>query len=204
MKHINQLLFFLLFFLAVNAQEARSLSLNLYGGYNFKDRVEYRYAYGYVEDGFQYGGSLEYFFYSDISIELKYLRQDTNFPLYGTRREQVNAGDDKGAINYILFGGNHYYETGPNIAPFVGASAGVGIVETPQSGNDTYFAWDVKFGVKIKTASPVSVNLNAYIQSVTAAVGDSYYYTYYGVVGVTDYVSTYQFGLGATLSFNFK
>ncbi|WP_255474397.1 MULTISPECIES: hypothetical protein [unclassified Flavobacterium] len=40
---------------------------------------------------------------------------------------------------------------------------------------------------------------------MSAAVGDSYYWSYYfGPVAVQDHVSTYQFGLGAVLSFNFK
>jgi hypothetical protein len=204
MKHIKFLFFVLLFSIVANAQDAGSLSLNIYGGYTFTDKVEYMNTYGYVEEGFQYGGGLEYFVYGGSAIELKYLRMDTHLPLYGPMGKQINEGDDKGAINYILLGGNHYFGTNTNVSPFLGASLGVGILETPQSGSDTYFAWDLKAGVKIKTGSPVSINLNAYLQSVSAAVGNSYYYTYYGIVGATDYVATYQFGLGATLSFNFK
>jgi len=43
------------------------------------------------------------------------------------------------------------------------------------------------------------------LQSMSAAVGESYYWTYwYGPVAVDDYISTFQFGLGAVVSFNFK
>ncbi|TPG40909.1 outer membrane beta-barrel protein [Flavobacterium pectinovorum] len=211
----NHLLFVVFFFsLAVSAQSSKSFLLNLYGGYTFSDNVDYGNSYGSVEDGFEYGIGLEYFFMENSSIELKYNRLDTSMPLYtnvaipsrgiaaGT---QLNAGDDKGAINYILADYTYYF--GPstqNLQPFLGAGAGVSILETPNSGSGTYFAWEVKGGVKIKTSSPLSINLHAYLQSMSAAVGNSYYWTYYGPVGVTDYVSTYQFGLGASLSYDFS
>ncbi|WJS93081.1 porin family protein [Flavobacterium johnsoniae] len=204
MKKYSLLLVVFLSAIGMQAQDARSFSLNLYGGYVFSDKVEYDNAYGYVEDGFEYGAGLEYFFMQNSSVELKYNRLDTKLPLYGPLGNQINAGDDKGAINYILLDYTHYFDTGSNLLPYLGAGAGVAILETPQSGSGTYFGWEIKGGVKIKTASSVSINLNAYLQSMAAAVGDSYYWTYYGIVGVTDYVSTYQFGLGAVLSFNFK
>jgi opacity protein-like surface antigen len=124
--------------------------------------------------------------------------------LYGPLGNQLNKGDDKGAANYILLDYTRYFDVGSTVLPYLGAGAGIAILETPQSGNETYFAWEAKLGVKIKTSSPVSINLNAYLQSMAAAVGSSYYWTYYGPVGVTDYVATYQFGLGATLSYDFN
>lgn len=188
----------------MQAQDARSFSLNLYGGYNFSDRLDYDGYRATIEDGFQYGAGLEYFFQTNNSVELRYARQDVKIPLYGPGGNQLNS-NDKGAFNFILLDFNHYFDTGSNLLPYLGAGAGVGIVESPQGGSGTYFAWDIKGGVKIKTASVVSVNLNAYLQSMSAAVGESYYWSYWvGPVAVNDYISTFQFGLGATLSFNFK
>lgn len=204
MKQYSLLLAVFLSVIGMQAQDARSFSLNLYGGYNFSDDLEYDGYSATVEDGFQYGAGFEYFFSTNNSVEIKYLRADTKIPLYGPAGAQLNSGDDKGAFNYILADYTYYFDTGSNLLPYLGAGAGVGIVETPQSGSGTYFAWDVKAGVKIKTASLVSVNINAYLESMSAAVGDSYYWTYYGPIAVEDYVSTFQFGLGATLSFNFK
>lgn len=191
--------------LAVSAQESKSFLLNLYGSYTFCDKVEYKNSYGYIKEGFEYGAGLEYFFVKNSSIELKYNRLDTRLPLYGPLGNQVNARDDKGAVNYILTDYTRYFETGSKkILPYLGTGVGVAILETPQSGSGTYFAWEIKTGVKIKTNSPLSINLNAYLQSMTAAVGNSYYWSYIGVVGVTDYASTYQFGLGASISYNFS
>jgi outer membrane protein W len=205
MKHLSVLLFAVLATAFAQAQDRGSVSVNLYGGYNFSDKVEFGNSYGYVEEAFQYGGGIEYFYFQNNSVEVKYLRSDMNMPLYGPLGTQLNKGDDDGAINYILVGGTSYFgSASQTVLPYIGAGLGVGIVETPQSGNETTFAWDLKLGMKIKTASVVSVNLQAYLQSATAAVGNSYYYTYYGIVPVTDYVSVYQFGLGATLSFNFQ
>lgn len=204
MKQYGLLLVMLLSAIGANAQDARSFSLNLYGGYTFGDKLNYDGYSAKIEDGFQYGAGAEYFFSTNNSIELKYLREDTKIPFYGPAGNQLNSGDDKAAFNYILLDGTHYFDTGSNVLPYLGGGLGVGIVEAPHDGGGTYFAWNIKGGVKIKTASSVSVNLNAYLQSMSAAVGNSYYWTYYGPVGVEDYVSTYQFGLSAVLSFNFK
>lgn len=204
MKNLSVLLITLFVSIGVKAQEANTVSLNLYGGYTFSDKLRYNSAYAYVEDNIQYGFGLEYFMVSNHSIELKYIRMDTGMPLYGPTGNQLNKGDDKGALNLIMLGGTSYLGgSSQKASPYVGAGLGIGIVETPQSGNTTQFAWDIKLGVKIRTDSSFSVNLNAYLQSVTAAVGDGYYYTYYGVVPVTEYVATYQFGLGLVLCYNF-
>ncbi|CAA9198976.1 hypothetical protein FLA105534_02353 [Flavobacterium bizetiae] len=205
MKKYGFLLVLFLSVIGTNAQDARSFSLNLYGGYNFSDKLDYDGYSATIEDGFQYGAGFEYFFSTNNSVEIKYLRTDVKIPLDNPAGMQLNAGKDKGAFNFILADFTHYFDTGSNLLPYLGAGAGVSILETPQSGSGTYFAWDIKAGVKIKTASVVSVNINAYLQSMSAAVGDSYYWSYYfGPVAVQDYVSTYQFGLGAVLSFNFK
>ncbi|MEL1254516.1 outer membrane beta-barrel protein [Flavobacterium sp. DGU38] len=210
------LLFAVFFFsMAMSAQSARSFLLNVYGGYTFSDEVDFESSYARVEDGFEYGVGLEYFFIENQSIELKYNRLDTHMPLYtntltpidgvppGT---QLNAGDDKGAINYILVDYTYYFGSSSSKAlPFLGAGAGISILETPRSGNGTYFAWEIKAGVKVKTSSPLSINLHAYLQSMSAAVGYDYYWDYYwGPVAVTDYASTFQFGLGASLSYDFS
>lgn len=204
MKHYLLLLIAFVLSPIMKAQNAGSVALNLYGGYTFSDEVNYDYYTGDVGDGFEYGAGIEYFIQHTSSIELKYQRLDTDMPLYFLG-EQINKDYDKGALNYILLGGTHYFDLGSRAMPYLGGAMGVGIVETPRSGNNTNFAWELKAGVKIKTGSPLSINLQGYLKSVTSAVGDSYYWSYYyGPVAVTDYVSTYQFGLGAVLSYNFS
>lgn len=209
------LLAFFLCSIGASAQSQGAFLLNLYGGYTFSDKVDFDSSYARVEDGFEYGAGLEYFIMDNASLELKYNRLDTSMPLYtkvplnngaiaaGT---QLNAGDDKGAINYVLVDYTYYFGSSSQKAvPFLGAGAGISILESPRSGSGTYFAWEIKGGVKVKTNSPLSINLHAYLQSMSAAVGYDYYWDYYwGPVAVTDYASTFQFGLGASFSYDFS
>jgi len=199
---------FSLFFFSIGlkAQQTNSLALNLYGAYAFKDKVNFDHFYGYVDEAVQYGGGLEYFPQRTKSIELRYLRMDTHFPLYGPTNTHLNSGNDKGSINYILIGGNNYFGTGESKAmPYFGAGVGVGILSIKDGNSSTKFSWDAKLGVKIKTASAVSINLQAYVNYIISAVGNDFYYYYPGaVVAVPDYASIFQFGLGGALCFNFK
>ena len=197
------------FFLVIGlrAQEPKSLSLNLYGGYNFKDKVNFDASYGYINEAFQYGAGLEYFPARNKSFELRWLGMGTEFPFHGPSGTQLNIGKDEGSINYILIGGNSYFGSDPKAKalPYFGAGLGVGILALKDGNSETHFAWDAKLGVKIKTASAVSVNLHAYVQSIIAAVGyDYYYYPGWGTTAFTDYASIFQFGLGGAICFNFK
>jgi hypothetical protein len=204
MKNYKLLLIAFLFSAGVMAQDRGSVVLDVYGSYIFSDQVNYNTVKVDINDGFQYGVGFEFFPQKSSSVELKYLRIDTAMPLYvlGVKK---NVGDDKGAINYILLGGNHYFDNGGNAVPYLGGGIGMGILEYPQGGNDKNFAWELKGGLKIKTASIVSVSLQASLQSMIAAAGTSTYWSgWYGPVTVQDYVYTYQFGLGAVIGFNFK
>jgi len=179
----------------------------LYGGYNFKDKVNFDASYGYINEAFQYGAGLEYFPARNKSFELRWLGMGTEFPFHGPSGTQLNIGKDEGSINYILIGGNSYFGSDPKAKalPYFGAGLGVGILALKDGNSETHFAWDAKLGVKIKTASAVSVNLHAYVQSIIAAVGyDYYYYPGWGTTAFTDYASIFQFGLGGAICFNFK
>ena len=82
----------LVLFLSFNtkAQESGSLSLNLYGGYNFSDKVEFDFGYVDVKEGFQWGVGLEYFVQKYSSVELKYLRIDTDMDAYIGNQSKSN------------------------------------------------------------------------------------------------------------------
>jgi opacity protein-like surface antigen len=203
MKNYSFILIAFLFSAGMIAQDRGSVVLDVYGSYIFSDDVDFEVGHAKINDGFQYGIGLEFFPQKSSSVEIKYLRIDTGMPYY-LNGVQTNANDDKGAINYILLGGNHYFDNGGNAVPYLGGGIGMGILEAPQGGSDTNFAWEIKGGVKIKTASVVSVSLQATLQSMIAAAGTDTYWTYYGPVAVQDYVYTYQFGLGAVIGFNLK
>jgi hypothetical protein len=200
------------FFLAVIAMicitatqaQTGTLSANLYGGYTFKERVNFDAAYTTVQDGFQWGVGLEYFTSYRTSVELKYMRMDTRFPLFGPQGAQLNTGKDDGSLQYILLGGNQYFpQTGSAIAPFIGGSLGVGILDG-EADNATKFAWDAKAGIKVNTKSVVSFKVHAYVQSIISTFGSDYWLTGVGVVAVPDYATIFQFGLGGALCFDFS
>jgi opacity protein-like surface antigen len=194
----------ILFFKTASQAQTGSLSANLYGGYTFKDKVNFDAAYTEVQDGFQWGVGLEYYTSSRTSIELKYLRMDTRFPLYSPQGVQVNTGNDNGNLQYILVGGNQYFpKSGSKLTPFIGGSLGVGIVGG-EADNATKFGWDARAGVKFNTESVVSFKLQAYIQSIISTFGSDYWVTSSGVFVVPDYATIFQFGLGGAVCFDFN
>jgi hypothetical protein len=200
--------FFLLLVLVFSgigaAAQTGTLSANLYGGYTFKERVNFDAAYTDVQDGFQWGVGLEYFTSYRTSVELKYMRMDTRFPLFGPQGNQLNSGNDDGSLQYILLGGNQYFpQTGSAIAPFIGGSLGIGIVDG-EANNATKFAWDAKAGIKVQTKSVVSFKVHAYIQSIISTFGSDYWATGVGIVAVPDYATIFQFGLGGAVCFDFN
>ena len=212
MKNYLALIVVLLLSVGAKAQDRGSVLLNVAGGYTFGDRVDL-YSPDYVQfgDGFQWGGGFEYFIQQNSSIGINYYRMDTKMEAYGRALGagpivQLNAGNDSGALNYILADYTYYFNTGSTtLKPYLAAGLGVGILETPQSGSNTNFAWDFKLGAKIKTGSPVSINLQAYLQSMSEPIGSSTYWNnWYGPISYTDYAVLYQFGLGAVISYDFK
>jgi hypothetical protein len=189
---------------AANAQE-KYLSLNVYGGYTFTDRVKFDAAYADVLGNLEYGAGLEYFLNRDNSIELKYTRMGTDIPLYRYNGNELNPDKQDGVIQFITFGGNHYFNRGVDAKaiPFIGGALGVSIMDGPEN-STTNFGWDVQAGVKLRTQGPLGFKVRAYIQSVTSAFGSDYwYYPGWGGYLVPDYVTLFQFGLGGVVTFDF-
>lgn len=187
----------------MTAQDRGSIVLDIHGTYTFSNNVNFDYGHINVGDGFTYGAGLEFFPQKSSSIELKYLRLDTQMTVEA-RGTDFNGYRGDGAFNYILVGGNHYFDNGNNAVPYLGGGLGMAIVEGPFGGSDTNFAWEIKGGVKIKTASIVSVSLQANLISTVTPAGSDTYWGYWGPVAIQDYAYSYQFGLGAIIGFNFK
>ncbi|HKO78148.1 MAG TPA: outer membrane beta-barrel protein [Flavobacterium sp.] len=202
MKNFRLLLIAFLFSASMMAQDRGSVVGNIYGSYTFSNNVNFDYGDLKIGDGLTYGAGFEFFPQKSTSVELKYLRLDTSMNV----DVPINANDldSDGAFNYILIGGNHYFDSGNNAVPYLGGGLGVAITEGPYGGSDTNFAWEIKGGVKIKTASIVSISLQANLISTVAAAGTDTYWGYWGPVAVQDYAYSYQFGLGAVFGFNFK
>ena len=197
--------------LGAQAQNQGDIGLDLYGGYTFQDKISSNASYIEIKDAFQYGAGLEFYVRPTKSIELKYLRMDTNTPIFTPsltapfKVGQANIGNDSSAINYVLIAGNNYFPTSnPSVKPFAGLGIGVGWASGDQT-TSARFAWDVKAGVKIKASDVVSVKLQAYFQTIWGSYGsETYFYPGWGTVTYPNNSSLYQFGLGAALAFDFK
>jgi len=203
MKNYCLLLIAFLFSTGMMAQDRGAVLLDVYGSYTFSNNVNFDYGHIKIGDGFTYGAGFEFFPQKSSSVEVKYLRLDTSMK---TDRVPANGQNinGNGAFNYILIGGNHYFDSGSNAVPYLGGGLGMAIVDGPNGGNDTNFAWEIKGGVKIKTNSSVSVSLQANLISTIAPAGTDTYWGYYGPFAVQDYAYSYQFGLGAIIGFNLK
>ncbi len=205
MKKSISIIALVLLVFSANAQEPRTVSLNVYGGYTFTDRVKFDAFYADVKGAFEYGAGLEYFVQRNSSVELKYTRMGTDVPLYTYNGNQQNKGGESGTVQFINIGGNHYFasSTSARAIPFIGGAIGVGILNGPEN-SSTKFGWDVQAGVKLRTQGPVAFKLRAYVQSITSTFGnDFWYYPGWGTVAVPDYVTLFQFGLGGVVVFDF-
>jgi hypothetical protein len=192
-----------LFALVAKAQNQGDIGVNLYGGYTFDDKIsDNAYALEF-KGAFQYGLGAEYYIRPSKSIELKYLRMDSDATFSSYQLNQRRT--DNAGINYILIGGNNYFQTGnPSVKPFLGLDLGVGWLNA-ETGSHTGFAWDFKAGVKIKTSDSTALKLQGYFQTIWASYGgDSVWYPGWGTVYYPENSSLYQFGLGAAFEFDFK
>jgi len=190
--------------LGAKAQNQGDIGVNLYGGYTFDDNISDNLYNVEFKGAFQYGLGAEYYIRPSKSIELKYLRMDSDvtFTRY-TLPQETRTGS--AGINYILIGGNNYFQTNnAKVQPFLGLDLGVGWLNA-ETGSHTGFAWDFKAGVKIKTSDTTALKLQGYFQTIWASYGsDTYYYPGWGYVTYPENSSIYQFGLGAAFEFDFK
>lgn len=194
--------------LATPKAQAQTIpTINLYGGYVFRDKVSLDQYYGYVNDAAQYGGGLEFTLPRNTSAEIKYLRMDTRAPLYYYNTgKQENKNEDKISVNYILLGGTKYLPVRSTILPYAGFGIGVGIADSKDDGGSlTKFAYEMKLGVKVKTASLVSLKFQTQFQSMVQGVGGGLYIGTGGSgAGVSTYSSIFQFGFSGGLSFSIR
>jgi len=207
MRNYSFLLVAFLFTSIIIAQDKGSFTGNVYGGYTFSSRINFDYGHATIGEGFEYGAGLEFFPIKSSSLEIKYLRMDTSLLVYKSNGDRLGSSftDDKAAINYIVLGGNHYFDRGKKVTPYLGAGIGIAILENPNHDSDTNFVWEIKGGVKIKTASIVSIGLQASLKSMFVNTDYGSYIGGYWVPNTgSNYGTSFQFGLGAVVGFNFK
>jgi opacity protein-like surface antigen len=182
---------------------SQHLSLNLYGGYTFRDRINFGNAYAFINAGGIFGGSLEGVNAQGTGVELQYQYQRTNIPLYSyPQNVQLNT-NTTATISYLLLNFEQYLMNNPKIQPYGGIGLGAAFVTA--SSNSTKFAWDLKAGVKIKAGNSVGVKIGAQLLGSAQATGTAFYSPGFGYppYAYTTYATVLQFGFTGGLVFDF-
>lgn len=209
-KKTIQFLAFLLLFSACTV--AQDIKFNGYASYVFHDRFDSRYDasnyyYGRINDGFRWGGGLEYKIGDDYGVELSYQRMNTNVPLNyyynGPKFTNFKVGE-----NFIMMGSNRYFDVNNDkIELYTGVQAGVLVIkytnpDNGYSGTITKFSWGIKAGSDLWISDQIGIKFQAQLLSAIQSVGaDIYFGTGGSGAGVTGNSSILQFGIGGGLCF---
>ena len=180
-----------------------TVTLLTFGGYTFKDQVDFSNAYGEIGDGFQWGGGFEVGLSDFNAVEIIYQRMD---PHTFVQALNTREGGEIG-INYIMLGGTRYAPLNDKIAGFGTLDAGVGFLSPKDTQYDgvTKFAWGLRLGVRIMASEKVSIRLHGQLMSPVQGAGGGFYLGTGGAgAGVSTYSSIYQFNLGGSLNFRLK
>jgi Surface antigen len=193
-------LFVVLFFM-VAAGFSQHLSVNAFGGYTFRDRVNFTSAYAYLNGGGMWGASVEGVNAQGTGLEILYQYQSTAVPVYSYPLNNQLASNNSTIVSYLLLNFEQYLLNNPKIQPYGGLGLGAAFYKGTSTGasSGTKFAWDVKAGIKFKASSSVGIKIGAQLLSSAQATGNSFYYGYV----YTNYATILQFGFTGGLVFDF-
>ncbi len=186
---------------------SQHLAVNAFGGYNFRDKVNFGNAYAYLNGGGFWGASIEGVNPHGAGVELLYQYQSTNIPIYSyPTNNQLNGSKDGAVVSYLLLNFLQYYQNNPKVEPYAGLGLGVAFYQGDYSGttSQTKFAWDVKAGVKFALGNAVGLKLGAQLLASPQATGTAFYAGYPGYIyPFTTYATILQFGFTGGLVFSF-
>lgn len=183
---------------------SQHLSVNLYGGYTFRDKINFGNYYAYINAGGIYGASVEGVNAQGTGVELLYQYQRTNIPLYSYTNPPIQQNSNTTAtISYLLLNFEQYLMNNPKIQPYGGI--GLGAAFYTASSSSTKFAWDLKAGVKIKASNSVGIKIGAQLFGSAQATGSAFYSPGFGYppYAYTTYATILQFGFTGGLVFDF-
>jgi len=181
-----------------------SITLLTFESYTFADKFNTQYGSGRIEDGFQWGGGLEFGLSDEMAVELIYqnLKTDASYQGFDGRY------DGKIGINYAMLGGTRY-------APFSDKVSGFGTVDmgvawsSPDASLEaesvTKFAIGGRLGVRVQASEKVSLRLHAQLFSPVQWAGGGFFVGTGGAgAGVSTGSTIWQFNLGGSLNFRLK
>jgi|SRR5580693_934071 len=187
---------------------SQHLSINAFGGYTFRDRINFGNAYAYINGGGFWGASIEGVNQQGTGVELLYQYQKTNIPIYTyPGNVQQNPAQDGAVVSYLLLDFEQYMMNNPKIQPYGGIGLGAAFYkgDYPGSSSETKFAWDLKAGIKFKASSSVGIKIGAQLLGSAQATGTAFYSPGFGYppYAYTTYATILQFSFLGGLVFDF-
>jgi hypothetical protein len=178
---------------------SQHLSVNAFGGYTFRDKINFGNAYTYLNGGFMWGASLEGVNAQGTGVELLYQYQSTATPT--TTYVPPQTTNPSAVVSYLLLNFEQYMLNNPKIQPYGGIGLGAAFYKSDYPGvsSATKFAWDLKAGIKLKASDAVGIKIGAQLLGSAQATGTAFYYGYV----YNTYATILQFGFTGGLVFDF-
>lgn len=194
----------LILFGASMAWAQPTVTLLTFESYTFADQFDTEYGTGKIEDGFQWGGGLEFGMSETMAVELIYQNLTTDVSYQGFDRRYNGSA----VINYALLGGTRYLPVNEKISGFGTFNAGVGWInpdESLASESVTKFSLGGRLGVRIQTSEKISIRLHGQLLSPVQWAGGGFYFgTGGGGAGVSTGSTIWQFNLGGSVNIRLK
>jgi opacity protein-like surface antigen len=186
---------------------SQHLSVNAFGGYTFRDKINFGNAYAYINGGGIWGASVEGVNAQGSGLELLYQYQSTAIPIYLSPGNSLQAANNNSVVSYLLLNFEQYLMNNPKIQPYGGIGLGAAFYKGDYAGTTsaTKFAWDLKAGIKFKASSAVGIKIGAQLLGSAQATGTAFYSPGYGYppYAYTTYATILQFGFTGGLVFDF-
>jgi opacity protein-like surface antigen len=186
---------------------SQHLSVNAFGGYTFRDKINFGNAYTYINGGGMWGASIEGVNAQGTGLELLYQYQSTSLPTYKYSDNELLAANNNSVVSYLLLNFEQYYMNNPKIQPYGGIGLGATFYKGDYQGTTsaTKFAWDIKAGVKFKASDAFGIKIGAQLLGSAQATGTAFYSPGYGYppYAYTTYATILQFGFTGGLVFDF-
>jgi hypothetical protein len=198
----------LLFITLIGVQAQPTITLLTFESYTFPDEFDTEYGYGKIQDGFQWGGGLEFGFSETTAIELIYQNLKTDAYYDGFLNNEVNRFNGSVGVNYILAGVTRYAPVNEKISGFGTFNMGVGILNPSgslESDDIARFTLGGRLGVRIMASEKVSLRIHGQLLSPVQWAGGGFYFGSGGSgAGVTTGSTIWQFNLGGSLNYRLK
>lgn len=195
--------------LASYAWAQPTITLLTFESYTFSDKFDTEYGTGKIQDGFQWGGGLEFGLSEVMAVEVIYqnLKTTAYYDGYYDFGASQRFNGDIG-INYVMIGGTRYAPLNDKISGFGTFDLGVAWSNPDESLNSesvTKFALGGRLGVRIMASEKVSIRLHGQLLSPVQWAGGGFYFGTGGSgAGVTTGSTIYQFNLGGSLNYRLK